>query len=733
VKFLVKDYKGNLLNNVKGEVEFSTTFGNVAKQRVALQNGVASVMLTSEYLPTPAVANVTGKIVDSDIQANIGLTATTSVAMGMDFTPVTKPVLSAAESNQADRLTAYFNQPVDIKYFLDANGGFNSGIKFEVFTQALGKCYPVDVVGAMPVTGESRALTLILRTPLIDNDNVSVKLTDSTGDGVLASKAPLFTLTDARPPAMIDAQAGTDMRTVNIYFSEAVDPLSARTFKNWSIDGVKLDPSKYSISVGGFTPSATGGVDQRNVVTLQKKITGEVYEDPFWKGAWFNAGKHSVQGSQVGDWAYQTDPHNIAATQIFDFTVKADPTIPVATISEQSPEQWLVQFNVPVLQDAAMAANAFKLQVLDAATNHWQDVNAEFTADKTNLAGFKVLVTEMDNNKFLLELTQDWTTYYDALGQNTKDYYSNKYRVIVNDHAFRNPANGLVSDAQALGLEDAVMQSIDVTSPTIASIEEVTPGYLYTVVMSEPVKLRTADNEQGFNDEGLTPGRQQDDGLPVSMAQFVNGTTTIAATMSMANSGTYDNAIIVKPAEPLGDGTWKLVVKAVSDDVGNTSATVTKDFTVSIPKEFKVAFAFASIDRGLKVQSLDLWDGDLQNDYIYVKFTRPIAITGGEANVLNTANYTLHGLALADGSEIFADIQRYDNNDDVVDSITIRIPQGANALLKTITGAEFNSPNVLKLAPSLTASDGQQISGSLELRLPYNIKNGTRLGVNTNS
>ncbi|WP_312109647.1 invasin domain 3-containing protein [Brevibacillus reuszeri] len=736
ITFDVKDAAGNELNTGDIEVAFSTTHGTLAERRVTVQNGKATVLLTSEFLTSDANVNIIAQIVEAADKDLIGLKTETNVVFSPNpdvIIPGVKPVVTGAGASQADRVVVYFNKDVQLDYFIDKNGALNPGVGFEVYSNVpnsgdLTGLDKVDVKGVLPVPGNNQALILVLDKndanndfPLVDNSNIFVKLVDGTNGVSQESKAPLFKLTDARQPAALSVQV-QDLRTLVVTFSESLDDQTVTTYENWSIDGVKLDSTKYDISIGDFVPNAQGGADTRHVVTIKKKV------------GYFEAGSHSIQASKIGDWASRTDKLNIANTQTLDFNVVADESVPTATVEVQSPEQWLLDFNVAVEETGADAKTAIELQVWDDVSKVWKAVTATTignAADLADLADLKVTKVADTEDKFLVETQIDWTKVYKT-STSGKNYFNDKYRLHIAAETFTNVANGKQNVIIDLPL-NGQMLTPDLTSPSIVDVKEVVAGTTFKAILSEPVKLPVLDPNDPTKTKQETLAEKQT-ALPVPTAEFIakGNSETITATVAPVAADPYDYELTITPDKPLTAGEWTLVIRSISDDIGNTAASISKKFTVegTAPGAdvFKVVWAFADVDTDLIVEDVDAADADVNHDYIFVTFSSAISTTGDFKNVLKTSNYTIDGKDLPIGSQIVADIPGYtDATPDVVDSITIILPQG------TLNGK--NAPHVLNISKYLENKKGTKISGDLQLKLAYNITNlGTPVdftGLNT--
>ena len=717
VTFSLKDAAGNVIKDAQDvEVAFTSTFGNFGEKRVSVQNGIATVMFTSEFLTADKTADLTALVVEAKDANLIGLKATLSVILSPNPDTITETLgatLVSAESNQADRITLYFNKEVNVANYIfpstNARKGEVDTTKALIFV-AEGTLdngtggTPVNYRGLLPVDGNKKALQLLLdveantANALTDNANVTVSFNDLTGT-VAIPVTKTFKLTDARKPAMLSV-TNEGLRKLKVTFSEPVEYNSALTLANWSIDGTLLSDATWqgttavNVTVGAF--DVANATDNRSVVTIT-----------LGAGKYFTTGAHSIQTANVGDWAKLSDPlNNVMNTQTLDFTIAADTSAPVATVEVQSPEQWLVTYNRDVAETAGQFQSLLKLQRLDTTTGTWVD-------DPLPLS-----VTKIDDNKFLVETCVDWTITHQTL-TSLKNYFNFSYQLKIAKDAVTNVANGLKSSEQSLALGGAMLTP-DTTSPVISSIEEVTAGTAYKAIMSEPVKMGVANNE------GQTPAQTQAN-IPVVTASFIKSdfTKTIEGTVGGAFLDSYDKVLDVKPVSTLEAGNWILVIRSISDDIGNTAASVTKEFTVAgttTNTAFKVIWAFADVDKDLAVEPTDatirgpggagvVADEDQLYDYVYVKFNKAVSISGDFKNALKTANYTLDGSALPMGTQILANIAGYDELDAVIDSVTIRLPQGY------LSGK--NSPHVVNVSTNLESAVGEKITSAGELLLPY--------------
>ncbi|MEG6523112.1 hypothetical protein [Desulfotomaculum sp. 1211_IL3151] len=714
VTFSLKDAEGKIVTDAEDvEVAFTATFGNFAEQRVAVQNGVATVQYTSEFLTKDQYANLQAQIVEAADVDLINLKAELNLLLTPNPEAIEDETIGAsmtdAEANQADRIIAYFNKEVNVAdYVTSGTFAVDSGkaeITVKTKSTTKGGGTGVDVVGLLPVQGNSKALQIMLDVEagayLVDNADVYIEFIDKSGS-VNVARETTFKLTDTRKPSMLNVTR-EGLKKIKVIFSEPIENTSATAKANWSINGKLLNSTTWNgtATVGAFNPAT--GEDLRHIVTI------ELGDDTAGNQIYFQPGTHSVQAANIGDWAFKVDNANIMNTQTLDFIIPADIDAPEASVEVQSPEQWVLKFNKNISENTAALAGKIKLQKYNVTTSAWEDVGNMVTTATPNNTTLDILIASVADNEFILETDYDWTKVYDT-ATTKKNYYNDSYRLHVPANAVTNVANGKKNAEQNLTLGGAMLTP-DTTSPTIAKIVEKGAG-ISTVTMSEPVKLNATANS-----EGITLAQNQS-ALPVPTAEFIKSdlSKTIPGTVAASFADDYDKELTVTPAVALEAGDWTLVIRSISDDVGNTAPSATKEFTVagSVPvdTDFEVLWAFADVDDDLVVEDTDAADGDSNYDYVYIKFSKAIATTGDFKNVLKTANYTLNGVNLPNGSQILTDIKGYDDLDNVYDSVTIRLPQN------TLNG--INAPHILNISRHLESMDSNLLNNPGEKTLAFN-------------
>ncbi len=794
VTFKITDANGTPVTDKGVEVAFATSLGKFAEQRVSIQNGEATVMYTSEALMETQTAAITATIVEStNNQELMGLSTSSSITLtpnpeALDDTSI-GAIITSATAPTADRIIAYFNQKVEAKDFKTSSGRIDrskfectveSGIDngFEWVNDTVSRRH--NVVGILDVPGDENALQLLVDTAMVDNTNVKVEFENKTKTNnlVSAKNTVYFKLTDAHQPSVLNA-SGEGYRTVKVEFSEAVLPdeladaaakaFTADNFENYLIDGKPLSSydvkkidkvgtegedgsnskvKKYSskkddkntaadkdgsIGVGRYDK----GEDKRNIVTI--KLGKDHYLLP---------GTHSLSVSNVGDWAANTDKErNIVNTQIFDFVVEANDVVPTFTVEEQSPEQWLVTFNSDVelvndgdtlrTRDSFLDPSVLKLQQNINGT--WVDIT-----DGDSVRGKNpIRVSQVDDTRqYVVEVRRDWTQVYNTVSTR-ENYFNQNLRLHIDAGKLVNVANNKQNSAIDVNLDGTIMKTPDVVSPVIGEIvqAEDESGALtdsYNVTMSEPVKLTDAANL-----ESLTPSEIQENGnntnngrngVPMPSAQFIrvdNGQTIEGIISEEAFIDATDTTINVAPESALSAGEWRLVMSSISDDYGNTAATVAETINVTtnaVTSNFKIVWAAVQKSQGVGTSLLD----DIEYDqnrigrdkgrYIFVKFNKPVTMTGNSMNAGVTGNYTINGSTLPTGTQIRANIKGYDDHDGVTDSITIILPEGSYTNPQSYDVDAQNA--MLNVSRAITSTTGETLSNGGLIRIPFQYGSG---------
>ena len=797
VTFKITDANGTPISDKGVEVAFTASLGKFAEQRVSIQNGEATVMYTSEALMETQTAALTATVVESsDNKELMGLTTSSSIMLtpnpeALGDTSI-GAIITSATAPTADRIIAYFNKEVKAEDFKTASGRLDRS-KFDCtvtsgidngFQSVAGVSQSHSIVGILDVP-EENALQLLVDKPMIDNTNVQVNFENKTkSDSLVSAKNTVyFKLTDAHQPSVLNV-TGEGFREIKVEFSEAVLPqaylsdkdadyasqlrFAADNPENYLIDGRPLN------TFGDVTIESPGSEGEDDTTSKVKKYSEKnddedtksdnkakigvqrydkgtdnrhVVKIKLGKDQYLSAGTHSLQVSNVGDWAAKTDrERNIVNTQSFDFTVQDNDVIPTFEVEVQSPEQYLLKFNseVEIVNDGDTLRTKNSLEkesILKLQQNingTWVDITDGNGRGKNPIRVSKVV----DTNDYVVEVRKDWTDVYNTSGTR-ENYFNQNLRLHMDAGKIVNVSNNKQNSAIDIVLDGnvtngSIMKSPDVVSPVIQEIVQAedtsgNPTDSYNVTMSEPVKL--TDDANG---EGLTPSEIQQQGnsvnnnrqgVPMPSAQFIrvdNGQTVEGIISENAFIDAYDTTINVAPESALSAGEWRLVMSSISDDYGNTAATVAETINVTgttTSTNFRIVWA--------AVQQSDPNAGSLLNDitydpsrigkgvgrYIFVKFNKPVTMTGNSMNAGVTGNYTVNGATLPTGTQIRANIQGYDNHDGVTDSITIILPEG-NAFATSRFNVDATNA-MLNVSRAITSTTGETLSNGGLIRIPF--------------
>ncbi|MCP3761428.1 S-layer homology domain-containing protein [Domibacillus sp. A3M-37] len=673
-------------------VDVSTTSGFLASSRITLQNGTASVKLTSPLSNTDVTASVTAKIVTAsgNYSALIGKTAgTVSVQFKKSTDQFTGeiPILKSASSTQADRLMLVFDRDItlgslvqtnskgELLYKYDDNGSIISDVVKSkmpsdieagyiyhlLYTNGLSvkqNATAKAIVGLKPVAGNSKALEVILEKDekLTNNQAVDIEVSPKNVDGQTVKSSVRFYLTDAKKPEAISAQA-IGQNQVKVNFSETID---GAAFK---LDALYTD-STFDVELGEYNPATQE--DNRHTALLTLNNTYNEGTSGA-KAGYFTAGTHKVEVSAIKDMV-----DNTGVTKNLDFTVAGNATKPTATVKVESPEQFRVTFNTTV--DIAEVKAALKLQKLNTSTNAYADDNSGMTYSITKVP---------DKNEYMVELLQDWTDVGVV-------YTANQYRLFIEAGSISNTTNGVKNADIALNLNysGSPLKTADSKKPSLVSIERTDETNTFIITMDEPVKLKGFDNDDTgtFNNTVVEFTGKDADGNPKTVAGTIvnyvdDGSDkkfkVTANLQDLVNNQAYNTS-------------WSVVVKDITDDVGNlTAATTAKTFTVAKQAnniDFKLMGALGEIDNG--------------NDKVTLTFSEGVQHKGGANDATVAGIYTLNGAALPSGTTI--SVEDGDTNPlNGYEKVVILLPKDT---LKVTS-------NVIVVKKGLVSNDGSVLIG----------------------
>jgi len=703
-------------------VSFNATRGSLANDRVTVQNGVANVTLTSEFSEKDITSKIDAQIIEAsgdykDLIGEVIGTKTVHFKVKLDdIDPDQKPALVGAESNQADRVVLNFNKavtPADFvqvnevtgKYKVDNNG---NAVLIDTKVAGLGLVdvsqeggAPKAIRGFKPVDGNPNAIAVILQKDqnLVDNKAVKVVVNMPSNIGIQTTEQN-FILTDARKPEATSA-TNQNLKTVVVKFSEAIAKV-----ENVSLDGGLTEIDQPKTVFGDFDQVTLE--DKRDQLTI---VTKE----------YLTSGTHSVQLSKITDFAGLTDKNNISTSQTLDFVVSEDNSVPTAEVSVESPEQFRVTFN-KLVEGFDSATDDFKLQKFvkgqNGAADEWKNVEELDWINDINNKAPKLTITPIeDTAEYVLELEDDWTHYYDTNATN-KNYYNDQYRLFIPKEAVTNPANGKKNADIILPLNysGSKLNSADTKSPVIAGFEPIIDSIMdnFNVKMSEPVKLPEKDkNNTPSQIQGTVPqpiieflGKDKDGNAVTIKGQVVDYTSKNGDDTSFEVTPAADQPSLQAIVNAGGDKKWTLVVRSISDDVGNTAASLTYDFVVEPEQQASEVFMVEGLLPSKENwHGVDGYDNGNDKDTIVLHFTSGVQYTGDVKNAVNPANYLLNGKKLHD--DVLITVSDSDGNkDNGYDMVIITLPDG---------NLKISDSNVITLNKSLESYKGVKLSGKYEV------------------
>lgn len=609
---------------------------------------------------------------------------------------------------------------------------------------------------------------------LRDNVNHKIIFPNNVPGVVVGSDVITFMMSDVTKPFVYGVDAEDNM-TIKVRFSEAIaediaegadfginpyfkiDGKELRLFEAAAPSVTQINNAKLNneiivtqLNVGTYTSSDN---DKRNEVDI--KIHKE------FKLA---TGTHGIQIANVGDWAGMTDkPQNIVTTQTFNFDVLADTGIPAVEVIRQSPEQFLITFNKPVdTVTGKTAEDAIKIYTKEGYAADPKQEMEHFA----NSSGGDYIITEVDEDgmslgsiaptsglsevtRLLVEFNRDWSVKLIGNADTKDNYWKSDISPLSFefDHiesltglkmskttkTLANPYDGV--SPTIVGAEDLYEKIPDKAFRSITALQNNTSGQFVFVEMSEPVQL--------VEDRGgtvtaitnpVTPNLAQDPtlvatdyneltGLPVQTYRFIKDDNQDKVVYGDARDVAEDDiTFVIEPRTNLESGWWTLYIEQISDDHGNTSATVSTRVFVPeseiIVSDTRIAWAAFDNDDDTVISPTKSYD------YIYVKFTKVMKVYTADG-VDTTMNYKFRGYDLPHGSEIFRGI---DGITDDWDGVTIRMPKDA---WEGINDGRDDFTTNMAVASNFKSEDGEKLSGPFQFELtdtattdPFDDKDG---------
>ena len=766
----------NFPANVEATIAFSASWGQISQVETTAGQKVTVKLYPEDTTKTQVVTVraevvkarnvVTGEVKDDWKNVPVAPTVVTFKVTGSDAVGKVFKVNSAV-ATQADRVTLVFNDALSadaVKILTDVKN-LGKIMVYDNLGDAANKVIPAagnKCIGVQNVikSGDNSLLLVLDRKdanfPLTDNakHRVVIDMEQAAPFVKIMGSADFF-LEDSSYLKLMKVytranaeRTDLDYNQIEVQFSEAVNDLpafasSVANPQNWVIDGLNLAtqlPSKVPADVVITTKDTDKSIVARETVLITLKNAKDYSE-------FLKPGLHKLQVNSSGDWASATDAANIVATQelqydgialppvsvswVMDGKPVVDSTTVLADGKDESPEQFIVTFNVPV-SDATVANSFndnFEIIVPDnSKVNPYVNCKWKLLADNSAApALLSFSVNKITDTKYMIELNNDWTKIYDTAA--TKDnYHDTRY----------NPLRLVVKNFQDLygrAVEDTLAANAKVATNTIKLVEDTQSPYTTTkkqltfakgvkedaditqdagavyIEMNEPCQYRDKFSN-AIDNTILTPSQQQQGkggvdintfeyvmlkdvkGVAPAAAKTIEGKIvallpTGPATLPNSIEACRDFAIEVEPVSALESGEWKLVIRAISDDVGNTMATEEMPITIN-PTGNKLTIL--GIDAHHTVVNdnnpafagrnwLTEYAADKENtndaaDIIHVLFNKDLKLVG-DYSALNKMNWRLDGEPLPiDGTRIQRGILGEANALTIKSGVTIILPDG---------------------------------------------------------
>ena len=545
----------------------------------------------------------------------------------------------------------------------------------------------VKVVESTPVTG-GYAFTVLIELPGYNkdlNEYEEVKNKNILIDNqynyyhVLAPKANIrlaemskndtnrFMLVDKVKPEVRDVIASKNEKgdnklpkdSVLVVFSEPVSRLTAENPNNYILNGNKLTAKDVnSIKVLDVTDNVkyaeSNGKERRSVIVSLNSAFARKQ---------LRSGKNLLQVRSIADWAgmYDLSDNNKITTQDFVFDYETPKANTGLEMKMESPEQFVLTLNDPLYTDVN-ATKEYKLTDNGAL---------EVSLGDTIIPEDKYEITYVaEEEAYILELKDDWTKILVA----PRTYHNETFKVKTKK-AYD------VYGKEVKEFEVTKVIPEDTTSPKIAEYEikdlkvdtsktETLTGKI-NITMTEPVQLYENAGKEVV--PPITPSKEQEQGKGVPVPTFEYVKVSDGEKLSAGDKVTgklveietnHDKNFTVEPSEKLEVGDWKLVVRQISDDVGNTMATEEISFKIvkanDVPvvnKEDNVVdpyiiWAFADDNKVNSDKSV--------NDYVYILYSRQMSI-----DAIRSATYDINGKQVTQDADITAeDVVLYRQNED---------------------------------------------------------------------
>lgn len=677
------DSQGRLVKD-KASVYFSTTKGKLSEHLVPLENGQAQVNLDSLGYKQKETAVIKAFVYTADNKKLINQADTTEIVLDPDkgsFDEINAlAYITKVKITSCDRVMLYFNKEICVTDYTkntEKERFAYEPVKLRIRVSTTDKenkntIADTDVYltpyALLPVENNPKAMYAVLDTSLgyylTDNCYALVEVTDRLASPTQTTLHKAVISDNGIP--YVTKVYNDGMADLKMVFSEPIQngegKNSAENLENWTLDGTELSSNAFGINghqafihVGDINLET--GEDLRNVATIHLGKNHSLEQ------IFFVAGKHILCIKNIGDWANKTDMNYNHITSISKtIIVQNDQSEPQFTAQVESPEQYYITFNCPV--DADILSKSLKLQYY--TDGYWET--------KSN-AQLQVTQTDDDGYCYIAELKQDWTKVLDTQ-QTNKNYYSFYWRLYIPSDKITNIKNGKKNSELKVPLKGNIMMEPDTESPHVVSVRQ--DGTACVVELNEPVQV-------AMGNEIITPSQLQNESISSVSVNFISedNTKTICSVIYAMGDG-HDTAFKVRPNEALTPGIWQVVVRGVSDDVGNTAETsffaefvVTGDGISSDP-EFAMVWAV-----GVPIGATNPITGRVESnteDMLYIKYNGNYKCYNGAANACYPLNYVVASATLSRTAQIGSSLENYNSDanlrNDYTDLVAIHLPAG---------------------------------------------------------
>ena len=724
IRAMFLDKQGKVAEDLEDVIlKFEATNARFNNAAVSVKDGVATNTLFSTLLTTRKDAEIKVSVLSSKEPGLTGMSQT--MKLTMDPTAVVSQTTGAnlkkVEAKGTDKLLLTFDRDVDVKKFTknatenlfgydasklriciddDASQSVTSTTSEDRTVLGL-KQYNTDSIYAILDTSNRNNTN---KHPLTNQSRFVVTAIDKTAQKE-ATSSQYSVVSDTDAPSIVSVELQPNYKDLKITFSE---PVQTGTFDNtvettsaWKIDDKSMDSTVWGSNLSKATVTA-GKFDLKTGKDLRNECTITLGKDVYGKQIFYPEGIHMLEGIGIGDWAaFSTNTGHVADSLKAAFTVPENRVLPEATVTVQSPEQFLVTFNTLVNYDEVRAS--LLLQRKEDTT--WTDIASSAGGALT------VKAVGKEGKAFLVQLAKDWTEICDT-PKTYRSYYTDSYRLHLNAGTVTNATNGMPCNAIDMELTGGAIKKMDFQAPAVKSVTDDGNGKSCTITFTEPVKIPSTFDAYDKSTPVKTAMGMQQENTP--KIQFVSRTTgtTIDGHVA-AKKDEYDMAFTVEPTQPLSAGEWQVVITGVSDDAGNQSGTLYASLTVTgvitQQSNFKPLWVKA-VKAGVNPDVPGLTA--VTKDVIYIKYNQGIKYSGTTENAASLSNYTLNGKALPYDAEVKYNLTGYNDKamlqNNYTDIVAIYLPT-ANGLRTDV--------NTLKIAKTVQSANGSVLDNISDIML----------------